>query len=220
MKNDLFTVSFYIMMTGSLIFSACKKELTFHASGKKGVVAAGAPESALAGAYILSRGGNAVDAAVATIFNLAVSDYGYFCIGGEVPFIFFSTDEKKVTVFNGMGSAPLDTAAVNWYYQNGIPKTGIRSSTVPSAVSTCLTALGMKGTMSFDQVIAPTLELLDKGGQDWYPRLAATLRKLVETERSTGGSEDQGCQGQVLQGRHRGLTGQVLFEFRCIPQKG
>ena len=35
---------------------------------------------------ILSKGGNAADAAVATVFNLTVSDYGSTCIGGEVPF--------------------------------------------------------------------------------------------------------------------------------------
>ena len=55
---------------------------------------------------MLQKGGNAVDAAVATIFNLAVSDYGMFCIGGEVPFMFYSSKTREVIVFNGMGGAP------------------------------------------------------------------------------------------------------------------
>jgi gamma-glutamyltranspeptidase/glutathione hydrolase len=130
-----------------------------------------------AGIEMLSQNGNAVDGAVATIFNLAVSDYGSFCIGGEVPFIFYSAKEGRVMVFNGMGGAPQDPNAIKWYYENGIPTSGIRAATVPSAVSTILTALELKGTMSFGQVIAPTLKLLDKGEQELHVSLAATLRR-------------------------------------------
>src|SRR5690349_18392474 len=113
-------------------------ELTWHASGDGGIVAAGPKVSALAGIGILEKGGTAVDSAVAVIFNLAVSDYGLFCIGGESPFMFFDARKNKVEVFNGMGGAPKDPAAIEWYYKNGIPdlhgpeKGGIRSSTTPS----------------------------------------------------------------------------------------
>ena len=79
-----------------------------------------------------------MDGAVAVIFCLAVSDYGSFCIGGEVPFMFYNSNTGKVTVFNGMGGAPGDQEAIDWCYSNGIPRQGIRASTVPSAVSTCL----------------------------------------------------------------------------------
>ena len=85
-------------------------------SGKEGIIAAGPSASVKAGLLMLKQGGNAVDAASAVIFNLAVSDYGLFCIGGEVPFMFYESDKKKVIVFNGMGSAPLDPAAIEWYY--------------------------------------------------------------------------------------------------------
>ena len=189
--------------------TSCSNELTWYASGKDGVVAAGPPASAQAGKDILSQGGNAIDAAVATIFNLAVSDYGFFCIGGEVPFMFYNADKGKVMVFNGMGSAPLDTGAISWYYANGIPKTGIRSSTVPSAVSTCMTALELQGTMSFGQIITPTLKLLDAGGQSWYPNLATTLRKLMETEKNTSGTREQ----KIRAARDRFYKGDIADEL-------
>jgi gamma-glutamyltranspeptidase / glutathione hydrolase len=181
-----------IVINVTICFTTCfAGDLTWYASGNGGIVAAGPSASARAGIDILSKGGNAVDGAVAVIFNLAVSDYGMFCIGGEVPFIFYSVKEGKVMVYNGMGGAPKDQKAIDWYYANGIPKKGIKAATVPSAVSTCLTALEQKGTMSFEQVIAPTLMLLDSGGQGWYKNLAVTLRKLVYTEKNTPGTREQ-----------------------------
>lgn len=190
-------------------------ELTWHASGNGGIVAAGPKVSALAGIGILEKGGTAVDSAVAVIFNLAVSDYGLFCIGGESPFMFFDAKKNKVIVFNGMGGAPKDPAAIEWYYKHGIPdlhgpeKGGIRSSTTPSTVSTCLAALEHRGTMSFETVIAPTLALLDAGGKSWYPNLATTLRKMVETERSTSGSREK----KIRAARDRFYKGDIADEL-------
>jgi gamma-glutamyltranspeptidase / glutathione hydrolase len=184
-------------------------DLTWYASGNGGIVGAGPSASARAGIDILSQGGNAVDGAVAVIFNLAVSDYGMFCIGGEVPFMFFDAKQGKVIVFNGMGGAPKDPKAIEWYYANGIPKTGIRSATVPSAVSTCLTVLEQKGTMSFEQVIAPTLKLLDAGGESWYANLATTLRKLVSTEKNTTGTRAQ----KIKAARDRFYKGDIADEL-------
>jgi gamma-glutamyltranspeptidase/glutathione hydrolase len=184
-------------------------ELTWYASGNGGVVAAGPSASARAGIDILSQGGNAVDGAVAVIFNLAVSDYGMFCIGGEVPFMLYSAEAGKVIVYNGMGGAPKDQKAIDWYYTNGIPGSGIKAATVPSTVSTCLTALEQKGTMSFEQVISPTLLLLDTGEKDWYKNLALTLRKLVYTEKHTPGTREQ----KIRAARNRFYKGDIADEL-------
>ncbi len=185
------------------------QELTWFASGNGGIVAAGPQESARAGINILHQGGNAVDAAVATIFNLAVSDYGMFCIGGEAPFMFYEKNTGNIMVFNGMGGAPLDSNAIKWYYENEIPVSGIRSATVPSAISTLLTALELKGTMSFQIVIGPTLALLDKGGKPWYSPLAATLRKLIQTETSFNGSREE----KIKAARDRFYKGDIADEL-------
>ena len=184
-------------------------ELTWHASGNGGVVAAGPATSVMAGISILSQGGNAVDGAVAVLFNLAVSDYGSFCIGGEVPFMFYDTDDKKIIVFNGMGGAPIDEEAIDWYYANGIPKEGIKAATAPSAVSTCLKALELKGTMSIEQVIAPTLSILDSGKIFWHKPLAATLRLLIQTEKDTPGTREQ----KIRAARDRFYKGDIADEL-------
>lgn len=185
------------------------QDITWYSSGNGGIVAAGPKASAQAGLSILAQGGNAVDAAVATIFNLAVSDYGMFCIGGEVPFMFYSVKTGKVMVYNGMGGAPKDQQTIDWYYANGIPKRGLKAATVPSAVSTCMTALEQQGTMSFEQIITPTLALLDTGEKNWYANLAVTLRKLVETEKSTSGTREQ----KIRAARDRFYKGDIADEL-------
>src|SRR5688500_4366457 len=71
-----------------------------------GVVAAGRSYAVDAGARIMSAGGNAIDAGVATVFAAAVVEISHFGMGGEVPIIIYSAKDKKVVVINGQGSAP------------------------------------------------------------------------------------------------------------------
>ncbi|NLB26757.1 MAG: hypothetical protein GX820_08715, partial [Bacteroidales bacterium] len=99
-----------------------------------------------------------------------------------------------------------------WYYENGIPDRtpgGIKTATVPSAISTCLTALEQKGTMSFEQVIAPTLVLLDKGGKDWYGKLAVMLRRMIEAEQKGDGTREQ----KIRAARDRFYKGDIADEL-------
>jgi gamma-glutamyltranspeptidase/glutathione hydrolase len=73
--------------------------------GRRGVVAGGQPLSVEAGMRILQRGGNAVDAGVATILAASVIEFSHFSFGGEVP-ILIKLKGKDVAVVEGMGTAP------------------------------------------------------------------------------------------------------------------
>jgi len=162
------------------------------AAGKGGAVAAGGSGAVAAGIRLLQQGGNAADAAVATVLALSVTDYGLFAIGGEVPMLIYSAEKREVKVLCGLGRAPLDQAAIDWYYAHGIPSKGsIKAAPVPGAVDLCVTALRLYGTKSFAEAVAPTLALLDAGKLDWHPNLAVTLRKLVEAETNAAGTRDQ-----------------------------
>ncbi|MEX2568190.1 MAG: gamma-glutamyltransferase [Cyclobacteriaceae bacterium] len=193
----------------SIAHQGAREEITWFASGNAGIVAAGPAPSAKAGVRILEEGGNAVDSAVAVIFNLAVSDYGMFSIGGESPFMYFDAKKGEVSVFNGMGGAPKDPKAIEWYYENGIPEKGIKAATTPSTISTCMAALARNGTLSFEKIIQPTLELLDDGGKEWYANLAKTLRKLIDTERSTNGNREK----KIQAARDRFYKGDIADEL-------
>ncbi len=171
------------------------EEITWHASGKGGAVAAGGKEAVAAGLSILKQGGNAADAAAATLLALSATDFGYFAIGSEIPLIIYDARKKEVKVLCGLGGAPLDPKAMDWYYKNRIPgKGGMKAAPVPGALSLCAVVLKIYGTMSFEQVVAPTLSLLDGGDKDWHPKLARTFRKLIETERNTAGTREEKLQ--------------------------
>src|SRR5258706_15687945 len=73
--------------------------------GRRGVVAGGQPLSVEAGMRILQRGGNAVDAGVATILAASVIEFSHFTFGGEVP-ILIKLKGKDVAVVEGLGTAP------------------------------------------------------------------------------------------------------------------
>ena len=164
-------------------------QITWKGSGVGGAVAAGEADSVAAGIRLLEKGGNAADAAAATLLALAVTDYGLFAIGGEVPLIIYDAGKKEVKVLSGLGAAPLDPKAIQWYYKNGIPANGsMKSAPVPGAVDLVVTVLKLYGTVSFKQAVQPTLELLDAEGEPWHADLAVTLRKLVAREAETAGS--------------------------------
>ena len=74
--------------------------------GKRGVVAGGHPLSVEAGLRMLQKGGNAVDAGVATILAASVIEFSHFSFGGEVP-ILIKLKGAEVVVVEGMGQAPL-----------------------------------------------------------------------------------------------------------------
>jgi gamma-glutamyltranspeptidase/glutathione hydrolase len=180
------------------------------ASGKFGIVVAGKPAAVESGLRILENGGNAADAAVASILTLGVVHVGAFCIGGEVPVLLYDAAQKQVKVFSGQGAAPLDTSAIDWYLKNGITGNSIRLAAVPAVIDLCTTLLQLYGTISFSDAVAPTLTLLDHGGpswyidtsdgdtvetgRNWYADLARTLRILCAAEQSAQGSRNDRLQ--------------------------
>src|SRR5205807_330602 len=77
------------------------------AAGKNGAVAAGGAGAVEAGLELLKAGGNAADAAAATILALSVTDSNAFCFGGEVPILVYDAKRGVVEVLCGQGAAPI-----------------------------------------------------------------------------------------------------------------
>jgi gamma-glutamyltranspeptidase/glutathione hydrolase len=73
--------------------------------GKRAIVAGGHPLSVEAGMRMLHRGGNAVDAGVATVLAASVIEFSHFAFGGEIP-VLIKLAGKAVEVVNGQGQAP------------------------------------------------------------------------------------------------------------------
>jgi gamma-glutamyltranspeptidase/glutathione hydrolase len=145
--------------------------------GKRGAVAGGSPLSVEAGLRILQRGGNAVDAGVATILAASVIEFSHFSFGGEVP-ILIKLKGQKVVVIEGMGQAPMK-ATREFFVNRGaggndsattmasakkaglIPSTGPLAATVPAVLDACVTALDQFGTKTLGEVMEPAIQLAD-----------------------------------------------------------
>ena len=79
--------------------------------GTHGAVAGGSDYAVDAGIRMYYRGGNAVDAGVATTFAASVCEFSHFGFGGEAP-ILIRTRDGKVHSIAGVGTMPkLATAA-------------------------------------------------------------------------------------------------------------
>src|SRR5580658_2147056 len=184
------------------------------AAGSQGVVVSGRPAATAAGIKILEQGGNAADAGAATLLALSVAYVGAFCVGGEIPILVYSVGQKggqkNVKLLEGQGEAPRDPKAIAWYMEHGIPEGDVKAAAVPSTIDAIVTLLKLYGTKSFEEVVQPTLAILDAGGPSWYidtgsgtrietgvnwqTDMAVTFRKLVESEKAAKGTRQQRLQ--------------------------
>lgn len=121
--------------------------------------------ASLAGARILDKGGNAVDAAVATNAVLNVV-YPHMCSpGGDAFWLIYSVTDGRVRALNASGRAP-KAATTDFFRKNGheaIPVRGVLPVTVPGAVDGWSKALESFGTMRFSQVLEPAIHYADEG---------------------------------------------------------
>jgi len=145
--------------------------------GRRGVVVSGHHLASDAGLDILKRGGNAVDAGVATVFAQAVVEFDRFGFGGEVPMLIYSAKDGNVVAVNGHGQAPMaaSIAKLRELGVNEIAGDCFMPAVAPAVLGSLLLALEERGTMSLGDVLAPALLLAEKGFPVYEP-----LRSRVE----------------------------------------
>ncbi|MER3449450.1 MAG: gamma-glutamyltransferase [Chloroflexota bacterium] len=134
----------------------------------------------MAGFKILERGGNAVDAGVAAGIALNVVEPHLTTFGGVAPIAVYLARTGQVLTISGLGRWPR-AATLDYYlktYGGDLPE-GIPRTVVPAACDAWLTALEKFGTMTFEQVVSPALELASEGFIV-YPRLEAAVAAQAE----------------------------------------
>lgn len=101
-----------------------------------GIVAAESPLAAQAGAKILSQGGNAVDAAIATNAMMGVVSPMMNGMGGDLFAIVYDAKADKLYGLNASGWAPkgLTIEMLRKLGMREMPQTGVHTITVPGAV--------------------------------------------------------------------------------------
>src|SRR5262245_34054213 len=95
-----------VILAGATVAAQRPASVRGEVRATHGVVAAGRTFTVDAGARIMTAGGNAIDAGVASIFAAAVVEISHFGLGGEAPIIIYSARDRRVIVINGQGSAP------------------------------------------------------------------------------------------------------------------
>jgi gamma-glutamyltranspeptidase / glutathione hydrolase len=139
--------------------------------GTREMVAAANNFEVEAGFRLLTAGGNAVDAGVASVLTAAVTEQARFGLGGEMPLL-LKMQGKPVIAISGIGTAPKlatmdayrDRAMEPWEKPDRmppIPMQGIKAAILPGAMSGLLLALEEHGTKSFAEVAAPAIEYAD-----------------------------------------------------------
>jgi gamma-glutamyltranspeptidase/glutathione hydrolase len=162
------------------------------AAGSNGAVAAGGLGAVDAGIGTLKAGGNAADAAAATLLALSVTDGNSYCFGGEVPILVYDAKRGVVEVLVGQGAAPALATREHFVKRGGIPKEGIEAGAVPGSLDAIITLLDRYGTRTFAQAVEPTLALLDRRGKTWHADLASTIRRMIDAEKESGGDRRRG----------------------------
>jgi gamma-glutamyltranspeptidase/glutathione hydrolase len=135
-------------------------------TGAHAMVASDAPLASAAGIEILKRGGNAVDAAVAVGFALAVVYPEAGNIGGGGYMVIHMRDGREAAL-DYREIAPLAATRDMYVDDNGKltdkSVVGPLASGVPGAVAGLTEALAKYGTLSLAQVMAPAIRYADEG---------------------------------------------------------
>jgi gamma-glutamyltranspeptidase/glutathione hydrolase len=164
------------ILLGLIIFTGCSvksgKEKDKFVEGQditadSGMVVSAHPQSSRIGISILQKGGNAVDAAVATEFALAVCYPEAGNIGGG-GFMLIRTSDGKTDVIDYREKAPIHASRDMYLDKSGNVSEGLSTDThlasgVPGTVDGMLNAHSKYGKLQFKEVIQPAIDLAENG---------------------------------------------------------
>jgi len=127
----------------------------------KNVVATSQPLAAQAGLRMLLKGGNAVDAAVATAITLTVVEPTSNGIGSDAFAIVW--DGGKLHGINASGRSPAALTPERFRGMKNVPDFGWDPVTVPGCVSAWVEVSKKFGRLPFEELFEPAIEYAGKG---------------------------------------------------------
>ena len=134
--------------------------------GREYAVSSMKPEATQVAERILRAGGNAFDAAVAGQAVLGLVDAANNGIGADAQLLLWDARAGKAVSLNAEGTAP-KLATIEWYKANQGGKIPVSdtllSGTVPGVVDAWYTLLDRWGTLTFEQALAPAIEMAERG---------------------------------------------------------
>jgi gamma-glutamyltranspeptidase/glutathione hydrolase len=148
---------------------------------KSGMVVSDEELASAAGAAILKRGGNAIDAAVAVGFALAVVEPEAGNIGGG-GFMLVRMNDGRAKFIDYRETAPASASRDMYSKMDHLPDvdpslTGYRAVAVPGTVAGLALALKTYGTMKLAEVMQPAIDLAENG----FP-ISSRLSQLLQED--------------------------------------
>jgi gamma-glutamyltranspeptidase/glutathione hydrolase len=178
--------------------------VTKHTPAARALVAAEHPLGAEVGAGILARGGNAVDAAVASAFAMTVVEPFMSSIAGGGTMLVHMARRGETRALDFNVQAPAACSEGCYELADGVADAlfpwrrvvgdannfGPRSVAIPGSVAGLCLALERFGTMDLADVLDPAIRLAERGFEvDWYVTLTTAphcheLAQFPETART------------------------------------
>ena len=144
------------------------------------MVAAANPHAVQVGYDVLKQGGSAIDAAVAVQMMLNLVEPQSSGLGGGAFLVYWDNESGTLQSIDGREKAPAAATPDYFLMEDGTPKgfwesvIGGRSVGVPGTLRLLELAHTLYGTMPWDTLLAPTIELAEKGFEV-SPRLADSI---------------------------------------------
>ena len=186
-----------------------------------GMVATSHPLAAQIGLDVLKKGGNAVDAAIATNAAMGLMEPTSCGIGGDLYAIVWDAKSQKLHGLNASGRAP-GKATMQHFRDKGlkeIPTTGPLSWSVPGCVDGWDQLRQKFGTLPLKALLAPSIGYAESGVP--VPEVIAGYWKSVEKMKDAGMRETF-----LLPGGHSPKVGEVFKNphlarsYRLIAEGG
>jgi gamma-glutamyltranspeptidase/glutathione hydrolase len=149
----------------SLITTGTEAQLRPDVAGMEAAVVADHPLAASAGADVLRRGGNAMDAAITMAAVLTVVRPHMNGLGGDAFLLYREAKSGRIFALNGSGRAG-SLATLKYFRDRGlktVPDTGLLSVTVPGAVRAWSDGLRRFGTIGFAAALEPAIHYARNG---------------------------------------------------------
>ena len=174
--------------------------------------------ASMGGMKILEQDGNAADAGVAAGMCINVVETHLTQFGGVAPIIYCPASGGPVETISGLGRWP-KASSVDYFREHtgGDLPEGILRSVTPASPDAWITALDRFGTMTFEQVVQPALELVEKWPER-YPGqkdMATTFTRLIEAESKAGGNRHTGLKAA----RDLVYKGEIAQEIAAFSEK-
>ena len=162
-------LALYLSLGNAYAVAIQESDQRFHpVVGDHGMVATQEKNATLVGVEILKRGGNAIDAAVAVGFALAVTLPKAGNLGGGGFMMIKNSDSPDVVALNYREKAPISATKDMYLDKNGevdrhrVSDTYLASG-VPGTVAGMLWAHHKYGKLSLKEVMAPAISLAENG---------------------------------------------------------